>query len=105
MELAVSPRIATANEVLRYIGKKSFIELEEGEKCSTCIIELDIQPNSIVSGKRIRKVKWPDGCVIVGQESNFIPRMPTGDDILQAGDSIIAIIGKEKLKELLKLTK
>ncbi|MCH2613681.1 MAG: NAD-binding protein, partial [Opitutales bacterium] len=105
LELAVSPRIATANEVLRYIGKKSFIELEEGEKCSTCIIELDIQPNSIVSGKRIRKVKWPDGCVIVGQESNFIPRMPTGDDILQAGDSIIAIIGKEKLKEWLKLTK
>ena len=105
LELAVSPRIATANEVLRYIGKKSFIELEEGEKCSTCIIELDIRPNSIVSGKRIREVKWPDGCVIVGQESNFIPRMPTGDDILQAGDSIIAIIGKEKLKELLKLTK
>ena len=105
LELAVSPRIATANEVLRYIGKKSFIELEEGDKCSTCIIELDIGPKSTVSGKRIREVKWPDGCVIVGQESNFIPRMPTGDDILQAGDSIIAIISKEKLKELLKLTK
>ena len=43
--------------------------------------------------------------MIVGQESNFIPRMPTGDDILKAGDSIIAIIGKDKLKELLKLTK
>ncbi len=105
LELAVSPRIATANEVLRYIGKKSFIELEEGDKCSTCIIELDIGPKSSVSGKRIRDVNWPSGCVIVGQESNFTPRMPTGDDVLQAGDSIIAIIGKKNLKELLKLTK
>ena len=35
----------------------------------------------------------------------FHSRMPTGDDVLQAGDSIIAIIGKKNLKELLKLTK
>ena len=51
LELAVSPRVATANEVLRYIGKKSFIELEEGDKCSTCIVELDIGPKSKVSEK------------------------------------------------------
>ncbi len=105
LELAVSPRIATANEILRYIGKKSYIELEEGSKESSCIIELGIGSKSSASGKRIRDITWPDGCVIVGQEHNYNPKLPTGDDILQAGDSIIAIISKPKIKELLKLTK
>ncbi len=106
LELAVSPRIATANEILRYIGKKSFIELETGnENEGSCIIELDINSNSSVAGKRIRDIAWPGECVIVGQESNYIPKTPTGDDVLQAGDSIIAIISKSKIKELLKLTR
>jgi len=106
LELAVSPRVATANEVLRYIGKKSFIELEGKAKSdNSCIIELDINSKSAVAGKRIRDVNWPGKCVIVGQESGYEPRTPTGDDIIQAGDSIIAIISKTNLKELLKLAR
>ena len=106
LELAVSPRVATANEILRYIGKKSFIELEEGNNQEkSCIIELDISSKSSIAGKRIRDINWPDECVIVGQESNYNPKTPTGDDIIQAGDSIIAIISKSKTKELLKLIK
>ena len=106
VELAVSPRIAAANEVLRFIGEKPFIELEdEGGDNPNCIIELDIASKSSVVNKRIRDVKWPEECVIVGLEHNFVPKTPTGDDILQADDSIIAIIGKSRVKELLKLTK
>ncbi|MDQ8202827.1 Trk system potassium transporter TrkA [Pelagicoccus sp. SDUM812003] len=108
VELAVSPRVAATNEVLRYIGKKPFIELEEnaqGAQDSNCIIELDIAEKSAVAGKRIRDVAWPKECVLVGHEHNYMPKTPTGDDVLQAGDSIIAIICKSRIKELLKLTK
>lgn len=105
LELAVSPRVATANEILRYIGKKAFIELEEGNKATNCIIEIGIGSKSKVAGKKIREVDWPEGCVIVGHENNYNPKMPTGEDMLQSGDSIIAIIRKPNIKELLKLTK
>jgi trk system potassium uptake protein TrkA len=108
VELAVSPRIAATNEVLRYIGKKPFIELEDQvrqEADNNVIIELDIAEKSEVVDKRIRDIKWPAECVIVGHEHNYMPKTPTGDDILQAGDSIIAIICKGRIKELLKLTK
>lgn len=108
VELAVSPRIAATNEVLRYVGKKPFIELEDsmrGETDSTFIIELDIAEKSDVAGKSLREIKWPPECVIVGHEHNYMPKTPNGDDVLQAGDSIIAIIGKSRIKELLKLTK
>lgn len=106
LELAVSPRVATANEILRYIGKKSFIELEGSDKSdSSCIIEIDISSRSAVAGKRIRDIDWPSKCVIVGQESGYTPRTPTGNDVIEAGDSIIAIVCKSKLKELLKLAR
>jgi len=105
LELAVSPRAAATHEVLRYIGEKPFIELEsEGEE-TNCIIELEIHHRSKVAGKQIREIAWPDECVIVGQEHNYVPRMPTGNDTLEAGDSIIAVIGKKKIDELLKLTR
>ena len=105
LDLAVSPRAAATQEVLRYIGEKPFIELESSGQETNCIIELEIHPKSKVAGKRIRDVTWPDECVIVGQEHNYIPQMPTGDDTLEAGDSIIAIVSKEKIDELLKLTR
>lgn len=108
VELAVSPRIAATHEVLRYIGKKPFIELEESIELdaeNNCIIELDIAPKSRVADQRIRDIKWPGECVLVGHEHNYTPKTPTGDDVLQAGDSIIAIVAKNRIKELLKLTK
>ena len=108
ISLAVSPRIAATNEVLRYVGKKPFIELEDHaheEIDNNYIIELDIAEKSSVVDKRIRDIEWPAECVLVGHEHNYLPTMPTGDDILRAGDSIIAIICKKQIKELLKLTK
>lgn len=110
VELAVSPRVAASNEVLRYIGQKPYIELEEqtsGGTCEdvNCIIEIDIAAGCAADGSRIREVPWPTECVIVGLEHNYQPRMPTGNDVLQAGDSIIVIVCKSRIKDLLKLTK
>jgi len=105
LEFAVSPRSAATHEVLRYIGEKPFIELESEGSETNCIIELEIHPKSKIAGKRIRDIDWPEECVIVGQEHNYSPQMPAGDDIIEAGDSIIAIISKQKIDELLKLTK
>ncbi len=105
IKLAVSPRIATANEILRYIGKKPFIEIEDSGEDANCIIEVGIGKSSSVVGKQIRDIKWPSECVIVGHEHDYNPKTPTGEDILREDDSIIVIISKTKLKELLSLTK
>lgn len=103
--LAVSPRIATANEILRYIGKKPFIEIEGSGEDANCIIEVGVGEKCSVLEKKIRDINWPSECVIVGHEHDYIPKTPTGEDILKAGDSIIVIISKTKIKELLALTK
>lgn len=106
IERAVSPRVAMANEIMRYIGnKKPYIEIET-ESCETsCIIEVGIGPKSQAAGKRVRDIPWPKECVIVGHEHEYSPKTPTGDDILEAEDSIIAIISKPRIPELLKLMK
>lgn len=105
LETAVSPRTATANEILRHTGEYPYIELEQGDKTTNCIIEISVGTGSIVSNKKIREINWPNGCIIVGLESNHDPKMPTGDDVIKAGDSIIAIVSKSNLNELLKLAR
>jgi len=105
LELAVSPRVAAANEVLRYIGKKPFMELEGAGQGDNCIVEADVKTGSPVDENRIRDIAWPPQCVIVGLEREYQPRTPTGDDTLKGGDSIIAIVAKDQLKALLKLVR
>ncbi|MEM9159614.1 MAG: Trk system potassium transporter TrkA, partial [Verrucomicrobiota bacterium] len=103
VDLAVSPRIAATNEILRYIGKKPYMEVGDQGDETTTLIEARVGPNSTVIGKSLREIPLPDECVIVGLEHNYRPKMPTGDDVLHAGDSLIAVIGKEQMKSFLKL--
>ncbi|MCH6256616.1 Trk system potassium transporter TrkA [Puniceicoccaceae bacterium K14] len=106
IEYAVSPRVATSNEVMRYIGsKKPYIEIETASCETSCIIEVNIGEKSQAAGLRVRDVSWPDECVLVGHEHEYSPKTPTGDDVLRAGDSIIVIISKPKIPELITLTK
>ena len=104
VHFAVSPRVTAAKEVLRYLGDKPFVEIESGNSSSS-IIELTVKKGAKVTGKRIRDIPLPDECVLVGHERNYEPKMPTGDDMLQEGDLVLAIISKSKIKELLRLTR
>lgn len=106
IEYAVSPRVATANEIMRYIGNNQpYIEIESTSSETNCIIEVNIGKRSKAAGLKVRDIQWPKECVIVGHEHDYVPKTPTGDDVLQAGDSIIVIINKPRIPELLKLTK
>ena len=104
VELAVSPRVATANEVLRYISREPYIDLGSLPGDIGKIIEVKVGPKSPSAGQMLKDIKWPSGCVVVALLHRFQAKTPVANDIIEADDHIVAIVQKDKLKELLALT-
>jgi trk system potassium uptake protein TrkA len=89
IDMAVSPREATVNEVLKLTMGKGIQTLVtiEGEKAE--IIEYTASKNSKIVGKPLSKVKFPRGALI-----NMVVRgdeiiVPRGDFIINEGDRVV----------------
>jgi trk system potassium uptake protein len=104
VETAVSPRVATANEVLRYISKEPYIELARLPGGAASIIELKVAEKSECDGRALKEVRWPSECVIVVLLHKFEARTPGAGDVMFAGDRLVAVVRQEVIPDLLKLT-
>ena len=89
IDMAVSPREATVNEVLKLTMGKGIQTLTtiEGEKAE--IIEYTASDKSKIVGKPLNKVKFPKGALInmvVRGKETVIPR---GDFVINPGDRVV----------------
>ncbi len=104
VELAVSPRVATANQILRYISREPYIDLGSLPGDVGKIIEITVKPGSPSAGRKLREINWPTGCVAVALLHKSEAKTPGADDIIEARDHIVVIVQQERIKDLLKLT-
>jgi trk system potassium uptake protein len=105
VELVVSPRIATANEVLRYSSREPYIELAKLANDCGRIVEIKVGPKSPCVGKKLREIQWPGDCVIVAFIHKSETKVPGADDAILAGARIVAIVRKENIRNLVKMLK
>ncbi|MBL4576693.1 MAG: Trk system potassium transporter TrkA, partial [Opitutaceae bacterium] len=80
IEMAVSPRVATANEILRYLSDENFIELATLPFNAGRILEVKVAENSQCVGQTFREISWPKECVIVALLHKFEARTPGAND-------------------------
>lgn len=104
LELAVSPRMATANEVLRYISTEPYVILSRLPNDSGLIVETKVAPNSACDGKSVKEISWPKDFVIVAHLHKFQAQTPTAEDVIFAGDRLVAIVRPQCLDEFVKQT-
>jgi len=83
----ISPRLATASAILKYIRRGHVLSMVEGADAE--VLELKIGKKSKIINKAIRTLQLPIGAIIgaIVRESEVI--IPSGDDELWAGDRII----------------
>ncbi len=101
VELAVAPRTATVQEVMRYISRESSQELVELPDNSGKILEVRVADHSPMVGKAIRNM--PSGVVVVVLMHKFQAKLPAADDVILAGDRLVVIVREDKVKELLNM--
>jgi len=89
IDMAVSPREATVNEVLKLTMGRGIQTLAtlEGEKAE--IIEYTTSRHSKIAGKSLEKVKFPKGALVTMVVRNNNAIIPRGDFIILEGDKVI----------------
>jgi len=89
IDMAVSPREATVNEVLKLTMGRGIEKLAtlEGEKAE--IIEYTTSRHSKILGKSLDKVKFPKGAIVTMVVHNDDIIIPRGDSVIREGDRVI----------------
>lgn len=102
IEVAVSPRSATADFMLRNLSSESVAQLAEMPDGSR-ILEVRIGHSSPVIGKEIKDIRLPKGCLFVALLHKFKAKVPGANDTILAGDRVVVIVAKGQEKDLTKV--
>ena len=100
---AVSPREATRRDLERFITSERFHTVKKmgaGE-----VIETDVAKASIAAEHMVSEVEWPEGCVLVARMRGLHAIVPGPEDVLQAGDTIYAMVAPKVRRKFLKLVR
>jgi trk system potassium uptake protein TrkA len=98
---AVSPREASRKEISRYVTTRKYHVVRKlGD---ALVIQTHIAKDSKADGKKVRDLKWPQDCVLVGLLKGLHSIVPGADDELNAGDQVFAMIREKSAKRLLKV--
>ncbi len=98
---AVSPREAVRLDLVRYVTSDRyhlFKHLDEGD-----IIEMAVPAHSKIVGLPMREINWPAGTVVVALVDEKHAVVPGGEDVLEPGQNLYAMVAPESLKQLVKL--
>jgi len=99
---AVSPRVATGKELLRYATEenyRSLLKLAHGVE----VIEFTVRSDSALDGTAVREISWPRGCGLVSLMHGSSAVVPAADDRVVAGDVVAAMVSHESKKEFVRL--
>jgi len=102
VDVAVSPRNVTAEEITRFTRSRRTenVAIIEGDQAE--VIELEIGPDSILVDRPIREAAtdFPEGVVIgaIARDGTLIT--PRGDTVVQEGDHIIVFAEAEAFTEV-----
>lgn len=102
-ELAVSPREATVNELLKNISTEPIIELSSLTDGKTKIVKVSIPNDWPLSKRKIKDIIWPSPSVIVCLIHKYRATLPNAEDTVLAGDTLIIIIDESNIESLRNL--
>lgn len=101
IEMAVSPRRATAEFMLRNLSNALVARLAEMPDGSR-LLEVRISHASPAIGRTVKDIHLPSGCLMVALLHKFKAKVPAADDTILAGDRVVVIVSGEKEKEITK---
>lgn len=87
VDIAISPRKATLNEVFKFIKGTEAVTTIENEKAE--LVEYIVKNKSKVKGKKINSIKFPKGALINLIIRGEITIVPKGEHVIEENDHIV----------------
>jgi trk system potassium uptake protein TrkA len=103
IDLAITPRSCVANRILKLVHQKQVTSLAILGEGKVEVLEFAVGDGSSVLGKQLKDVTLPRGALIatILREDKVI--VPSGDDEIHAGDSVVLIVAADALEQARKL--
>ena len=104
IDVAVSPRLLCANRILSFVRSGSISTIATIEEGKAEILEVEIKPGSKLVGRTLAKAGFPRGCVVgaIARENGDI-LIPSGEDHIEAGDSLVLFALNAVLEKVMDL--
>ena len=103
LESVVSPRLATANELLHMISREPAVEVGRFAGTPSKLLEIKVSSRSPSVGKEIRELLRPANTIFVAIIHRFDARVPSASDRIMAGDRIIVLTTHEAEEAVVRL--
>jgi trk system potassium uptake protein TrkA len=105
--LGISPTICATSNILSLIEHEvpehELVHLLELRRENLEIVEVQISEDSPVAGKRVEKLRLPEGSRLISVMRNGHSEIAVGSTELRAGDQVLAILQPGKEDELRKV--
>jgi trk system potassium uptake protein TrkA len=99
VDVTISPRMLAAEAILRFVRKGEVIDvalLASGAE----MIELRVPERCRVAGRPLSEVGFPDGAIVGALLRDGDVVIPTGKDILRAGDDAVVFTVEDAVEEV-----
>lgn len=83
----------------RYLANKG-VPAYAAEEKHKVLLEIPIHPGSPMDRKRIRDVRWPDRCLVVGIQKGGNEVIPTGATRMASGDSLVVLADEDTASQV-----
>ena len=101
IETVVSPRSATAKFMLHTLSPRLVTTLAELPDQGIRILEMAISHASPSIGRKVRDIHLPSGSLLIALQHKHQAKVPTADDVILAGDRVVAIVKDSQEKALI----
>jgi trk system potassium uptake protein TrkA len=101
VDVAVSPREATAEEIIRFTRERRAENVALIENDRAEVIEIEVDEDSILAGREIQESihDLPDGVVIgaITRNGDFV--IPRGETLIEVGDNVVVFVDERVVEE------
>ncbi len=102
---AVTPRASIANRILRLVHQKDISTLAVLEEGLVEVLELVVSAKAPIVGKTLREMshRFPKGALVAAILRGEEVIVPSGGDMVLAGDSVVTVAAQDSLEAVRKL--
>lgn len=100
IDACVSPRLAAAATILKFVRRGEVISLTAVEGSNSEVLEFEIRAESPLIGKPLRDLHFPRGAIIGTIVHDNSYEIPSGESELQTGDRVVVFALPESLQKV-----
>lgn len=89
IDACVSPRLAAAGAILKYVRRGEVISLATIEGSNAEVLEIEVKAGRRVVGAALKTLHFPHGAIIGAIVRGQTYEIPTGESTLEAGDRVV----------------